>query len=89
MRTTRLQRLLLLVLGGFTTLWLLSKLFSGDGTTSIPANTPKAVIVTTLDPELSASYKEAIKANRRHYAQKHGMSYMKQYKYKATNKNCS
>lgn len=72
-RLSRLQQILLLVLGGLTTIWLLSKLFSGDDTSSIPAGTPKAVIVTTLDPSLSPSYKEAIKANRRHYAQKHGM----------------
>lgn len=38
----------------------------------VPAGTPKAVVVTTLDPGLSPSYKDAIIANRRHYAQKHG-----------------
>lgn len=73
MRTSRPQQLVLLVLGGLTTLWLLVKVFGGSsGVDTIPAGTPKAVIVTTLDPGLSPSYKEAIKANRRHYASKHG-----------------
>lgn len=72
-RTSRLQQLLILVLGAFTTLWLLSKLFSGSSSPSIPSGTPKAVVVTTLDPSLSTSYKEAIKANRKHYADKHGI----------------
>lgn len=63
----------MLILGGFTALWLLSKLLSGGAATpSIPAGTPKAVVVTTLDPRLSSSHQEAIKANRRHYANKHG-----------------
>ena len=54
------------------TIYLLSGLFSGSSSVSIPAGTPKAVVVTTLDPSLSESYKAAIKANRKHYAAKHG-----------------
>ena len=73
-RTSRLQQLAIVVLSGFATIWLLVKMFSRGGTPSIPAGTPKAVVVTTLDPGLSESYREAIMSNRKHYAQKHGKS---------------
>ena len=73
MRYSRLQYGLALAVGALVTLYLLSSLFSsGSSSISIPAGTPKAVVVTTIDPSLSESYKAAIKANRRHYAAKHG-----------------
>jgi mannan polymerase II complex MNN11 subunit len=59
-------------LGAITTVYLLSGLFSASESIFIPAGTPKAVVLTTLDPSLSESYKLAIKANRKHYAAKHG-----------------
>ncbi|GAB7352888.1 hypothetical protein MBLNU459_g3483t1 [Dothideomycetes sp. NU459] len=72
LRYSRVQFIAILAIGALVTLYLLSFLFSGPSAPSIPAGTPKAVIVTPLDPSLSESYKDAIKANRRHYAQKHG-----------------
>lgn len=72
LRYTQLRNLLILAVGALVTLYLLSGLFSGSSSVSIPAGTPKAVVVTTLDPSLSESYKAAIKANRKHYAAKHG-----------------
>ena len=75
LRYSQLQRLLGLAVGVLFTLYLLSHVFSGSSSSvSVPAGTPKAVVVTTLDPSLSESYKAAIVANRRHYAHKHGMS---------------
>ncbi|KAL1305179.1 hypothetical protein AAFC00_002100 [Neodothiora populina] len=71
-RASRLQQLLVVVLGAFTTIWLVARLFGGSSAPSIPAGTPRAVVVTTIDPSLSPSYKEAIKSNRKHYAEKHG-----------------
>ncbi|KAG9953067.1 glycosyltransferase family 34 protein, partial [Aureobasidium melanogenum] len=72
LRYSQLRNILVLAVGALITLYLLSGLFSGSGSVSIPAGTPRAVVVTTLDPSLSQSYKAAIKANRKHYAAKHG-----------------
>lgn len=52
--------------------YLLFYLFSGPATTRIPSGTPEVVIVTTLDPTLSPSYKQNIRENRRDYASRHG-----------------
>lgn len=60
-----------LVLGGV--LFLLSRLLGGGGE-SIPFGTPKAIVVTVLQPDVySAHYIEDVKENRKEYAAKHGM----------------
>lgn len=67
------KQLAAIAIGAIVGLWLLLKLFlggSGDG--YVPPGTPGAVVVTVLEPGLSESYKEAIKANRRDYASRHG-----------------
>ncbi|EMF17136.1 glycosyltransferase family 34 protein [Sphaerulina musiva SO2202] len=54
-------------------LWLLTRLFPGaPPSTYVPPGTPPVVVVTTLDPKLPESHREAIKENRRAYAQRHG-----------------
>lgn len=54
-------------------LWLLTHLFRTTApSTYVPPGTPPVVIVTTLDPKLSSSHQDAIKENRRAYAQRHG-----------------
>ena len=56
-------------------LWLLTHLLStktGTSKSYIPPGTPPVVIVTTLDPKLSSSHREAIKDNRLDYALRHG-----------------
>lgn len=59
--------------GGLTVILLLLWLFGGSSsTTSIPPGTPEVVIVTTLDPQMSESFKQNIKDNRRDYASRHG-----------------
>ncbi|KAI5197011.1 hypothetical protein E4T39_07496 [Aureobasidium subglaciale] len=72
LRYSQLRNILILAVGALVTLYFLSGLFSTSTSVSIPAGTPKAVVVTTIDPELSEAYKAAIKANRKHYAAKHG-----------------
>ncbi|CAK4034282.1 glycosyltransferase family 34 [Lecanosticta acicola] len=67
-------------LGIVACLWFLLWLFGGSSSSSsssssigrAPPGTPEVVVVTTLDPKLSAKYKENIKENRRHYASRHG-----------------
>lgn len=85
LRYSRLQVVAAIAIGAIVTIYILSTIFSGSSAPSIPAGTPKAVIVTPLDPSLSESYKEAIKANRRHYAHKHG----KREKHKSTCNRCT
>ncbi|KAJ9623546.1 putative alpha-1,6-mannosyltransferase mnn11 [Taxawa tesnikishii (nom. ined.)] len=68
------KQLAAIAIGAIVGLWLLLKLFlggSGDG--YVPPGTPGAVVVTVLEPGLSESYKEAIKANRRDYASRHAL----------------
>ncbi|KAK8198492.1 putative alpha-1,6-mannosyltransferase mnn11 [Zalaria obscura] len=72
LRRSKAQSLALLALGAIAFIWLLSKLFGGSSSNYIPPGTPRAVVITTIDPKLSESYKEAIIANRRHYASRHG-----------------
>ncbi|KAF7196491.1 putative alpha-1,2-galactosyltransferase C8D2.17 [Pseudocercospora fuligena] len=62
------------VAGCIAIVWLLVWLFSGSASSTpyVPPGTPEVVIVTTLDPKLPEKFKEAIKENRRDYAQRHG-----------------
>ena len=73
-RRRTLRSLLPYILGGLSLLILLAYLFSGSSSTAAraPPGTPEVIIVTTLDPKLSESYKASIKENRKDYAQKHG-----------------
>ncbi|KAF2723980.1 glycosyltransferase family 34 protein [Polychaeton citri CBS 116435] len=73
-RRQSLKRIALYIGGVVLTIWLLTKLFGGGSSSglSLPAGTPKVVIVTTIDPKLSESYKQNIKDNRRDYAERHG-----------------
>lgn len=67
------RRLAAYALAALTTIFFLLWLFSGSSSRPrIPAGTPEVVIVTTLDPHLSQSYKSSIKENRRDYASRHG-----------------
>lgn len=72
LRNERLRYLVVLVLGVIGVLYLLISLLSGSGGPSIPSGTPGVVIVTTLEPELSKAHRDAIIANRRDYASRHG-----------------
>ena len=59
--------------GGLTLVLLLLWLFGGSSATNIiPPGTPPVVIVTTLDPQMSQTFRNNIKENRRDYAAKHG-----------------
>lgn len=65
--------------GGIALLWLLLYFLrsSTSSTTTKPSNHapaghPDVVIVTTLDPHMSESIRESIKANRNDYAHRHG-----------------
>ena len=49
------------------------RLFSTHSTDQIPLGTPKAIIVTLLDPDLGKEYVDKIKENRQGYADRHGM----------------
>lgn len=61
------------ILGGGTLIFFLVWLFSRPASTGqLPPGTPGAVIVTTLDPSTSASFRENIVANRKDYAARHG-----------------
>ncbi|KAH9815350.1 glycosyltransferase family 34 protein [Teratosphaeria destructans] len=62
------------LVGGVALIWFLVWLFAGSTSSraSRPPGTPEVVIVTTLDPKLSESYKTNIKENREYYAHKHG-----------------
>ncbi|KAK5120279.1 hypothetical protein LTR85_006485 [Meristemomyces frigidus] len=73
-RRRTLKALAPYILGGVSLLWLLIWLFSGSSTSSTyrPPGTPEVVIVTTIDPKLSESYKKNIKENRQDYASRHG-----------------
>lgn len=75
-RRRSLKSLLPYILGGTALLWLLIYLFSSSSTASTsrrpPSGTPEVVIVTTLDPKLSPSYRQNIIENRRDYAARHG-----------------
>ena len=71
-RRSRVQALVLSICGFGVLLFLLSRLFGGDG---IPSGTPPVVIITVLDPShYSKDYIENIKDNRIEYANKHGMA---------------
>lgn len=74
-RRRNLRALAPYLLGGITLIWLLIYLFSGsttDPATYRPPGTPEAVIVTTLSPKMSESYRRNIKENRQDYASRHG-----------------
>ncbi|KAK4555645.1 UV-damaged DNA-binding protein rad7 [Recurvomyces mirabilis] len=75
-RRRSLRALLPYVIGGVALIWLLIYLFSGSSSSTSgarpPPGTPEVVIVTTLDPHLSASYRNNIIENRKDYAARHG-----------------
>lgn len=71
-RRRNLKNLAIYIVGGFTFVFLLLWLVGGSSSTSrIPAGTPEAVIVTTLDPSMSLRHRENIIENRRDYALRH------------------
>lgn len=49
-------------------IWLFGNISSAP---EVPAGTPRAVIVTTIDPSMSQTLKDNIMANRRDYAARH------------------
>jgi hypothetical protein len=77
-RRRNLKQLLSYALGAVALLWLLIWLFSGSSSSRSstykrpPAGTPEVVIVTTLDPKMSQTYKDMIMENRKDYASRHG-----------------
>lgn len=72
-RPRDVKHLAIYAVGGFTFVFLLIWLFGGSSSRPrIPAGTPGAIIVTTLDPSMTQSLKENIMANRRDYASRHG-----------------
>jgi hypothetical protein len=72
-RPKNFRNLAIYLFVGVTILFLLLS-FSGGSNSSprAPPGTPEVVIVTTLDPKLSESYKHNIQENRRDYASRHG-----------------
>ena len=74
LRNTRLRTIAVIAVGAIGILYLIIRLFSGSRRTYIPPGTPKAVVVTVMEPGLSESYKEVLKDNRRDYASRHGMA---------------
>ncbi|KAK4963852.1 putative alpha-1,6-mannosyltransferase mnn11 [Elasticomyces elasticus] len=70
LRRTRLPQYLgLFALGAFCLYFLFLR---SPAPTKPPPGTPGAVVVTVIDPDLSKSYIEAIKDNRKDYAARHG-----------------
>jgi len=59
-------------LGSVGIIYLIIHLLTAESHEIIPLGTPEVVVVTTLDPSMSQSYKEAIMDNRRDYAARHG-----------------
>jgi len=74
-RRRNLKALAPYILGAVALVWLVVYLFSGSGSSTVkraPPGTPEVVIVTTIDPKLSETYKNNIKENRKDYAARHG-----------------
>ena len=74
-RRRNFKSLALYLLGAGALIWLLSYLFRRASTSASnyrPPGTPEAIIVTTIDPRLSESYKKNIRDNRVDYASRHG-----------------
>jgi hypothetical protein len=73
-RRRTLRNLAPYLLGGVALLWFLIWLFSSGSSPArrAPPGTPEVVIVTTLSPQMSESYKQKITENRQDYASRHG-----------------
>ncbi|KAK3650920.1 putative alpha-1,6-mannosyltransferase mnn11 [Elasticomyces elasticus] len=74
-RRRTLKQLAPYIVGTVLALWLLIWVLRSSGSsssTSRPAGTPEVVIVTTLSPELSPTYRDNLITNRKDYAARHG-----------------